>query len=54
MENTIERSKLIKRIEKLEFCVLLLINQLRGVKEFPEGLLKEIEEILLTKEKTNG
>jgi len=45
--NLKEKRELIERIEKLEIGFLLLINQLRDIKEIPDSLLDIVEKILL-------
>jgi len=50
INNIKEKRQVIERLEKLEFCMALLINQLSNVEGVPKGLLKNIESILLKKE----
>ena len=47
INNLKEKRQVIERIEKLEICMVLLINQLNNVEGVPKGLLKNIESILL-------
>ena len=42
---------LLDRIERLEFCIVLMLNQLRSVKDIPTKLIDNIESILMTKGK---
>ena len=50
VNNLKEKREVIERLEKLEICMVLLINQLHNVEGVPNGLLKNIENILLKKE----
>jgi hypothetical protein len=44
-----EKRQLIERIERLEIGLILIVNQLRSLKEFPPKLLKTVEKIILNK-----
>lgn len=44
-----EKRQLIERIERLEIGLILIVNQLRSLKEFPQELLKTVEKIILNK-----
>ena len=49
INNLKEKREVIERIEKLEICMILILNQLHSVKGIPKDLLKNIESILLKK-----
>ena len=45
--NLDDKRQLIERIERLEIGLILIINQLRVDKNFPQSLLDRVESIVL-------
>jgi hypothetical protein len=45
--NIKEKKQLIERIEKLEIGLMLIVNQLRSLKEIPPSLLDTVERMIL-------
>lgn len=46
VSNEKRNKELAERVEKLEFCLLLIINQLRNIEGMPQLFLDNIEKII--------